>query len=441
MEILIKTLQFILSLSLLVMIHEGGHFLFAKMFGIRVEKFYLFFNPKFSVFKFKIGETEYGMGWIPFGGYVKLSGMMDESVDKEQMKLPPKDYEFRSKPAWQRLLVMIGGVLMNILTAFIIYICMSFNYGEQYIKNEDVRYGYEFSELGQQIGFENGDKIISVDGKTFDNYMKVREAIIISNPKEVLVERNGEQIKVVMDEKNIEPLLKDYLFQIRNVYVVDSVMAGSGAAEGGLLKGDSLVGIDGVAMVFGDEFKTVFQSNKDSVLMIDVVRDSAGVKVAKALPVKVSNEGMVGIFSDAIRGMQVTEVKYNFFQSIGNGVERTFGMVSSYVDQMKLVFNPSTGAYKQLGSVISMGSVFAPQWDWFRFWNMTALFSVILAVMNILPIPALDGGHVVFLIYEVIARRQPNEKFMEYMQIAGMVLLFALMAFALGNDILRLFIK
>lgn len=441
MEILIKALQFILSLSLLVMIHEGGHFLFAKMFGIRVEKFYLFFNYKFSLFKFKVGETEYGVGWIPFGGYVKLAGMMDESMDKEQMKLPPKDYEFRSKPAWQRLLVMIGGVLMNILTAFVIYICMSFTYGEQYIKNEDVKFGYEFSELGQKIGFQNGDKILSVDGKTFDNYMKVREAIIISNPKEVLVERNGEQVAVVMDEKNIEPLLKDYLFQIRNVYVVDSVMTGSGAAEGGLMKGDSLVGINGVAMVFGDEFKKVFQSNKDSVLMIDVVRDSAGVKVAKALPVKVSSEGMVGIFSDAIRGMQVTEVKFNFLQSIGNGVERTFGMVSSYVDQMKLVFNPSTGAYKQIGSVISMGSVFAPQWDWFRFWNMTALFSVILAVMNILPIPALDGGHVVFLIYEVIARRQPNEKFMEYMQVVGMVLLFALMAFALGNDILRLFIK
>lgn len=441
MEILIKALQFILSLSLLVMIHEGGHFLFAKMFGIRVEKFYLFFNYKFSLFKFKVGETEYGVGWIPFGGYVKLAGMMDESMDKEQMKLPPKDYEFRSKPAWQRLLVMIGGVLMNILTAFVIYICMSFTYGEQYIKNEDVKFGYEFSELGQKIGFQNGDKILSVDGKTFDNYMKVREAIIISNPKEVLVERNGEQVAVVMDEKNIEPLLKDYLFQIRNVYVVDSVMTGSGAAEGGLMKGDSLVGINGVAMVFGDEFKKVFQSNKDSVLMIDVVRDSAGVKVAKALPVKVSSEGMVGIFSDAIRGMQVTEVKFTFLQSIGNGVERTFGMVSSYVDQMKLVFNPSTGAYKQIGSVISMGSVFAPQWDWFRFWNMTALFSVILAVMNILPIPALDGGHVVFLIYEVIARRQPNEKFMEYMQVVGMVLLFALMAFALGNDILRLFIK
>lgn len=441
MEILIKALQFILSLSLLVMIHEGGHFLFAKMFGIRVEKFYLFFNYKFSLFKFKVGETEYGVGWIPFGGYVKLAGMMDESMDKEQMKLPPKDYEFRSKPAWQRLLVMIGGVLMNILTAFVIYICMSFTYGEQYIKNEDVKYGYEFSELGQKIGFQNGDKILSVDGNTFDNYMKVREAIIISNPKEVLVERNGEQVTVVMDEKNIEPLLKDYLFQIRNVYVVDSVMTGSGAAQGGLMKGDSLVGINGVAMVFGDEFKKVFQSNKDSVLMIDVVRDSAGVKVAKTLPVKVSNEGMVGIFSDAIRGMQVTEVKFNFLQSIGNGVERTFGMVSSYVDQMKLVFNPSTGAYKQIGSVISMGSVFAPQWDWFRFWNMTALFSVILAVMNILPIPALDGGHVVFLIYEVIARRQPNEKFMEYMQVVGMVLLFALMAFALGNDILRLFIK
>lgn len=441
MEILIKALQFILSLSLLVMIHEGGHFLFAKMFGIRVEKFYLFFNYKFSLFKFKVGETEYGVGWIPFGGYVKLAGMMDESMDKEQMKLPPKNYEFRSKPAWQRLLVMIGGVLMNILTAFVIYICMSFTYGEQYIKNEDVKFGYEFSELGQKIGFQNGDKILSVDEKTFDNYMKVREAIIISNPKEVLVERNGEQVAVVMDEKNIEPLLKDYLFQIRNVYVVDSVMTGSGAAEGGLMKGDSLVGINGVAMVFGDEFKKVFQSNKDSVLMIDVVRDSAGVKVAKALPVKVSSEGMVGIFSDAIRGMQVTEVKFNFLQSIGNGVERTFGMVSSYVDQMKLVFNPSTGAYKQIGSVISMGSVFAPQWDWFRFWNMTALFSVILAVMNILPIPALDGGHVVFLIYEVIARRQPNEKFMEYMQVVGMVLLFALMAFALGNDILRLFIK
>lgn len=441
MEILIKTVQFILSLSLLVMIHEGGHFLFAKMFGIRVEKFYLFFNWKFSLFKFKIGETEYGIGWIPFGGYVKLSGMMDESMDKEQMKLPPKNYEFRSKPAWQRLLVMVGGVLMNILTAFVIYICMSFTYGEEYIKNADVKYGYEFSELGQKIGFQNGDKILSVDGEKFDNYLKVREAIIISNPKEVLVERNGEQVAVAMDEKNIEPLLKDHLFQIRNTYVVDSTMEGSGARLGGILKGDSLVGVNGVAMTFGDDFKKVFQSNKDSVVMIDVVRDSAGVMITKTLPVHVSSEGMVGIFSDAIHGINITKEDYNFFQSIGKGVERTFGMVTSYVDQMKLVFSPSTGAYKQVGSVISMGSVFAPEWDWFRFWNMTALFSVILAVMNILPIPALDGGHVVFLIYEVIAGRQPNEKFMEYMQILGMVLLFALMAFALGNDILRLIIK
>ncbi|MEG1553824.1 MAG: RIP metalloprotease RseP [Rikenellaceae bacterium] len=441
MEILIKTLQFILSLSLLVMIHEGGHFLFAKMFGIRVEKFYLFFNPKFSLFKYKHGETEYGIGWIPFGGYVKLSGMMDESMDKEQMKQPAKEYEFRSKPAWQRLLVMIGGVLMNIITAFVIYICMSFSYGESYIKNEDVKYGYEFSDLGQKIGFVNGDKILSVDGQTFDNYMKVREAIIISNPKEVLVERGGEKVVVPMDKKNIEPLLTDYVFQIRNTYVVDSTMVGSGAAVGGLMKGDSLVGINGVTMIFGDEFKTIFQSCKDSTLMIDVIRDSMGVKVAKSLPVKVSDEGMVGIFSDPIRGIAITEVDYNFFQSIGKGVDRTFGMVTSYVDQMKLVFTPSTGAYKQIGSVISMGSVFAPVWDWFRFWNMTALFSVILAVMNILPIPALDGGHVMFLIYEVVARRQPNEKFMEYMQVAGMVLLFALMAFALGNDIFRLLIK
>ena len=440
MEILIKAVQLILSLSLLVVLHEFGHFAFAKLFGIRVEKFYLFFDAKFALFKKKIGETEYGIGWIPFGGYVKLSGMIDESMDKEQLKLPAKDYEFRSKPAWQRLLVMTGGVLMNVITAFVIYIFMSFSYGTSYIDNKDVVNGYTFTELAQEIGFENGDKIVSVDGKTFENYAKIREAIIITNPQAVIVERGGSLVTVKMEEKYIERLLKDKLFEVRNTYVVDSVITDGGAFKGGMIKGDSIVGIDNKMLVFTDEYASYFEKAMDSTLMINVVRDSMGINIDKTLPVYVSKEGKIGIYSNPYRGIKITEKKYTFIESMSVGVDRTLSMISSYVDQLKLIFMPSTGAYKQLGSVISMGNVFSPTWDWFRFWNMTALFSVILAVMNILPIPALDGGHVLFLLVEVITRRKPSDKFMEYAQTFGMLLLIALMVFALGNDIYKLFL-
>lgn len=437
MEVLIKALQFILSLSLLVVLHEFGHFFFAKLFGIRVEKFYLFFNPGFSLFKFRIGETEYGMGWIPFGGYVKISGMVDESMDTDQMALPPKPYEFRSKPAWQRLLVMVGGVLMNVITAIVIYICLSYNYGATYLDNKDVRDGYVFSELAQEMGFRNGDKIISVDGKTYGDYRMIIQDIIISSPEYVVVERNGIKIKLPMDDSFIPRLLKEQnLMSLRMPMVIN----GSASQEGNLklFAGDSLMSVNGLSMVYQDEFAAYLKRFANENVSVGVIRNGE----RKFVSVRVDSEGRLGVIIDSVRAFSIykmTEKEYTVAESIPEGLRRAKSMVNSYVEQMKLVFTPSTEAYKSVGSVISMGKIFSPVWDWQHFWNLTALYSVILAIMNILPIPALDGGHVIFLIYEVVTRRTPNERFMEYAQITGMFLLLALMVLALGNDIYKLF--
>lgn len=440
MEILIKALQFILSLSILVVLHEFGHFFFAKLFKIRVEKFYLFFNPGFSLFKFKLGETEYGMGWVPFGGYVKISGMVDESMDTEQMKQPAQDYEFRSKPAWQRLLVMTGGVIMNIITAIIIYICLSFNYGTNYVDNNDVKDGYAFSELAQEIGFRNGDKIISVDGKTYGNFMQIVQDIIITTPQYVEVDRNGETVKIIMDESYIPRLLaeKDFM-NLRFPMVVYSTIDSLNAKKYGIMAGDSLYAANGINLSYQDQFADFFTEHAGEDVLISLVRD--GEKVD--LNVLLDNSGTIGVYIDKERGMnmyKITYKKYSLTESIPEGFRRAKNMVTSYIDQMKLVFNPKTEAYKSVGSVISMGKIFSPVWDWAHFWNLTALYSVVLAVMNILPIPALDGGHVMFLLYEVVTRRSPNEKFLEYAQMVGMFLLLALIILALGNDIYKLFI-
>lgn len=441
MEILIKALQFILSLSILVVLHEFGHFFFAKLFKIRVEKFYLFFNPGFSLFKFTIGETEYGMGWVPFGGYVKISGMVDESMDTEQMKQPAKDYEFRSKPAWQRLLVMTGGVIMNVITAIVVYIFLSFNYGASYIDNKDVRDGYQFSELAHEIGFKNGDKIISVDGKTYGNHLLILQDIVITNPKYVEVERAGEAVKIIMSEDYIPQLLKDKAFMsLRVPYVVAEVVKGSVADRSGILAGDSLCAADGVSMIYNDQFAEYFRQRAGSEIILSVIRGGERKEVSAIMD---SEDSKLGTYIDLERGLSIynsTVKEYNLVESVPEGFRRAKNMVTSYIDQMKLVFNPKTEAYKSVGSVISMGKVFDSEWNWWRFWNLTAMYSVVLAVMNILPIPALDGGHVVFLLYEVVTRRSPNEKFMEYAQMCGMFLLLALIVMALGNDIYKLFV-
>lgn len=440
MEILIKALQFILSLSILVVLHEFGHFFFAKLFKIRVEKFYLFFNPGFSLFKFKLGETEYGMGWVPFGGYVKISGMVDESMDTEQMKQPAQDYEFRSKPAWQRLLVMTGGVIMNIITAIIIYICMSFSYGSSYVDNKDVKEGYAFSELAHEIGFRNGDKIISVDGKTYGNYRLIVQDIIISNPEYVEVDREGENVKIIMNESYIPRLLGEKSFmELRFPMVVSSTMDGSVAQVSGVMAGDSLVAANGIPMRFQDEFSKFFTERAGQPIVLTLIRNGELTDLNMTL----DESGTIGVYIDIERASgiyNITFKEYTFLESIPEGFKRAKDMVTNYIDQMKLVFNPKTEAYKSVGSVISMGKIFSPQWDWAHFWNLTALYSVVLAVMNILPIPALDGGHVMFLLYEVVTRRSPNEKFLEYAQMVGMFLLLALIILALGNDIYKLFI-
>ncbi len=443
MEVVIKALQFILSLSILVVLHEFGHFFFAKLFKIKVEKFYLFFNPGFSLFKFRIGETEYGMGWIPFGGYVKIAGMVDESLDTEGFASPPQHYEFRGRPAWQRLLVMIGGVLMNLITAIIIYIFMSYSYSSVYIDNKDMYDGYAFSELAKEIGFQNGDKILSIDGKKYGNYELIAQDITISNPEYVEIIRNGSVVKLQFDSDFIPRLLKqaqvEPFLSPRMPMVIAGVDEDGVAARAGILAGDSLISMNGIKLKYHDQFATHLKELANQTVTVELVR---GVNTLTATA-KLNDSGLLGVTIDKIRGIKtynVTEQSYTFLESIPEGFRRAKNMIVSYIDQMKLVFNPKTEAYKSVGSVISMGKIFSAVWDWKHFWGLTALYSIVLAVMNILPIPALDGGHVVFLLYEVIARRTPNEKFMEYAQLVGMLLLFALILLALGNDIYKLFV-
>lgn len=445
MEIVIKILQFILCFSLLVLLHELGHFLFAKLFRIRVEKFYLFFNPWFSLFKFKIGETEYGMGWVPFGGYVSISGMIDETKNADQLASEPQPYEFRSKPAWQRLLVMVGGVLMNILTAIVIYIFMSYSQGSSYIDNKDVRDGYVFTPTALAMGFRDGDRIVSVEGKQYDNYMKIREAIIINTPQYVEVERGGEIVRIPVSEEDVPKLLKDQLFmELRQIAVVDSVVAGYPAEAAGLKKGDSIVAVNGTPIQYFDQAQAIIRESANQYIELGVIRKENDSLALKNLSVAVTAEGTVGItadFAKTIGHYKVTEKDYTFIEAIPRGFELTYNMCASYVNQMKLIFSPKTEAYKSVGSVLTMGSLFPETWDWLRFWNLAALFSIILAVMNLLPIPALDGGHVMFLLFEMITGRKPGDKFLERMQTIGIFLLLGLMALAFWNDISRFFLK
>ena len=446
MDTVIKILQFIVSLSLLVIIHEFGHFLFARLFKTRVEKFYLFFDPWFSLFKFKKGDTEYGIGWVPFGGYVKISGMIDESMDTEQMKSPPQPYEFRAKPAWQRLLIMVGGVVMNVVFALIIYIGMSYKWGETVLENKDIVYGYTFNSLGQEMGFRNGDRIVDIDGKPATEYLDVLKSILISQPEYVTVDRNGQKIRIDITDESINRLLQSAdstsLLMPRIPFVVGSVVSGSGAAQAGLHPGDSLISYNGTPITFFDQYSSAFHAAPGDTVTLGLVRKTDGITKISTLPVKVSAEGTIGVYPRTIDSMLTFSThNYSLLESIPAGFKRTGAEISSYIDQIKLLFNPKTEAYKSLGGVITMGSIFPTEWDWQRFWSITAFLSIILAVMNILPIPALDGGHVLFLLVEVITRRKPSDKFLEYAQIVGMFIIFALMIFATGNDIYRFFIK
>lgn len=441
MEVFIKVLQVIACFSLLVLIHEFGHFLFAKIFHTRVEKFYLFFNPWFSIFKFRIGETEYGMGWVPFGGYCKIAGMVDESMDKDQMKSEPQPWEYRSKPAWQRLLIIVGGVMMNILLAIGIYIGITYAWGDSYIKTKDVEHGFMFSEVAHEIGFRDGDKIISVGGEFVDNYGQIPALILLDDAREVQVERGGKPVTVTIDKQYIKAMLKDKEFiNLRTPFVVGKVMPEGGAAVGGLMAGDSLVAVDSVPMRWFDEFRTAFTAHKGDTALVTFIRN--GERLTAAVPV--SEEGQVGAY---LAGTNLADIytvstrQYSFLEAIPVGFGRAFTSIGSYLKQLKLIVSPETEAYKSVGGIIAMGNFFPAEWNWLQFWQITALISIMLAVLNILPIPMLDGGHMVFILYEMITRRTPSDKFMERAQLVGMIIVFGIVILANGNDILKLIFK
>ncbi len=434
---LIKAAQLMLSLSILVFIHELGHFFFARLFKVRVEKFYLFFDPWFSLFKYKPknSDTEYGVGWLPLGGYVKIAGMIDESMDKEQMAQPEQPWEFRSKPAWQRLLIMTAGVINNFVLALIIYSMITWVWGETRLPMKNIGNGLVYSEIAHNAGFIDGDLPLNADGKEI--YTFSGETIrMLAEAREVEVLRNGEIVKLTLPEDLMLQLLgaNQRFASCRMPVVIDEAIVGYGAYNAGMQKGDSIISVNGIATPDFSDFTIQLGNNKGQSADIAYIRN--GEK--RSTTVSVNEEGKIGVSLIPATTFYPTETVYfGFFESIPIGIKKGFDTLAGYVSDFKYVFTKE-GA-NSLGGFGTIGSIFPSVWNWEAFWQMTAFLSIILAFMNILPIPALDGGHVLFLLYEVITRRKPNEKFMEYAQITGMALLFGLLIYANINDIIRFF--
>jgi len=441
MVILIKVLQLLLSLSILVIIHEFGHFTAAKIFKTKVEKFYLFFNPWFSIFKFKYKETEYGMGWLPLGGYVKIAGMIDESMDKEQMKKPPQPWEFRSKPAWQRLIIMLGGVTMNVVLAIVIYIGLLAYFGEEYLPTKEVnRYGVVADSLAHNMGFRNGDKILSIGGKQVKNFQKITMEIVLNEAQTATVLRDGQNVIIHFPPGSLSKLIKQKpssFLSPRIPFIAGKFAKNSPAKKAGLHVGDTVLGINGKYLPYFNAFREAIQKHKNQEIILIAKRGNDTLH----LPVHLGSNGLIGVWPQANFGnlFHLNQKKYTFFQAIPAGFDRTWSSIGNYLKQLKLIFSPKVKAYESVGGFIAIGNIFPAVWHWESFWRLTAFLSIMLAILNILPIPALDGGHVLFLLYEIIARRKPSDKFLENAQIVGMVILFTLLILANGNDILKLF--
>lgn len=445
MEIFIKVSQFILSLSILIVLHEFGHYIPAKIFKTRVEKFYLFFDYKFSLFKKKIGETVYGIGWIPLGGYVKISGMIDESMDTDQMKEEPKPWEFRSKPAWQRLIIMLGGVTVNFLLGIFIYILMMNIWGEKYLPNENLKDGiWVQNELGEELGLQTGDKILSIDGEPVEKFNSLFIEFINGNT--YTIERNGEIIKKDIPVDFISQLVdrekeEANFLSPRMPFVIGKVMDSSANVNSGLQPKDLVVAVNNTPVKYFDQVANTLDQHKNETVTFTVKRQD----IEANIDVKVNDEGKIGVMlagtsADDLEKLgyyQFKTNKYSFIEAVPAGFKKAYDTFASYLKQLKKIFNPETGAYKGLGGFISIGSIFPSTWDWQSFLSITAFLSIMLGVMNLLPIPALDGGHVVFTLYEMISGRKPSDKFLEYAQIAGFIFLIALLLFANGNDIYR----
>ena len=435
--ILIKTLQFFASLSLLVIIHEFGHYITARMFKIRVEKFYLFFNPWFTIYKRKWGETEYGIGWLPLGGYVSLAGMIDESLNVEQMKQEPQPWEFRNKPAWQRLIVMLAGIFMNVILAMFLYSMIMFTWGESYYHNDDIVYGYNFSERAEGYGFQDGDKIVSIDGESIGNINNIREMLIVANDdRTVKVSRGGVEHDIVIPLSELVAMREDgsimEFMQINMPFVIAEVASDS-ARDAGIEVGDMVIAVDGTPATDFLYAKELLEARANSTVAITAIR---GVSDTITLNMPLDESGRMGVLT---HGIVPRTREYGFFESIPAGISLAGEKIASYWQQLKMIFNPETKSYKEVGGFIAIGSIFPDTWNWYSFWSLTAFLSVILAVMNILPIPGLDGGHALFTLWEIITRRKPSDKFLEIMQYIGFGLLILLLTYANANDIIRLF--
>ncbi len=443
MELVIKLSQFLLSLSLLIILHELGHFIPAKLFKTRVEKFYLFFDVKFSLLKKKIGETEYGIGWLPLGGYVKISGMIDESMDKAQMALPPQPWEFRSKPAWQRLIIMLGGVTVNFILAFIIYIGMAYAYGDLYLNNSELKDGIAVtSSVGEELGFKTGDKIIAVDGEKIAHFDDIPMRLLFS--KSALINRDGKELTLNFPVDLIDKVLKGDrkrpFIGLREPLMIGAVMDSS-ANNKVFLPKDRIQSVNGVPTKYSDQVIEMLNTNKNKSVDIIVIRNEKPV----AVKAQINQEGKLGIgmASLGVKSLEklgyyeFSKLEYGFFESFSVGIEKGKNQLIGYGAQLKAIFNPSTGAYKGVGGFKAIFDIFPSTWSWEVFWNITALLSIMLGVMNLLPIPALDGGHVLFLVYEMVSGKKPSDKFLENAQMVGFFLLISLLLFANGNDIYK----
>lgn len=440
MDTVIKILQVVLALSILILVHEFGHYFFARLFKIRVEKFYLFFDAWFSLFKYKPknSDTEYGIGWLPLGGYCKISGMIDESMDKEEMKEAPKPWEFRSKPAWQRFFVMFGGVFFNFILAILVYSGTLFTWGEEYLKTRDAIYGVQCNQLALDLGFKNGDKIISLDEISVEKFHEIQVIMARNQSKSAVVERGDTIITLDLDQSLLPKVLTTPgMFTIRIPFEIASIPDTTQNAQKGLMPGDRIVAIDSIEVSIVQDVQQMLQERKGLIIAATIQRQ--GVLYTKEL--QVDNEGRLGIVleGDISKFFNVTTQDYTLFASIPAGFSKASSTIGNYFKELGLIFSPKTEAYKSVGSFISIGKIFPSSWQWEIFWNITAWLSIMLAVVNLLPIPALDGGHILFLIFEIITGKKPSDKFLEYAQVAGMIILFGIMFLAFGNDIYRLF--
>ena len=435
-----KTAQFILSFSIIVVLHELGHFIPARLFGARVEKFYLFFNPGFSLWKKKIGDTEYGLGWIPFGGYVKISGMIDESMDKEQMNKAPESYELRSKPAYQRLIVMLGGVIVNVILAIVIFIGIAWFWGDNFLPAKNLSYGIHPTEISKKMGLQDGDIIVGLDQKELKDFFELESKIVLEDAKTIQIKRGDSTLSLAipttvaaeLSNANNATAFVLPLFPV----IVDSIGKSAVMVEGSFQKNDTLLSINGESVKYQHEFIEVKKKYSDSLVTVIAKRGMDTVTVRTLI----NNKAQLGLFVKLpMQLFQTVHQEYSFAEAIPTGIQRCFTTLDNYVTGIKQIFTGKVNPNDSLGSLISIGNTFPSQWDWERFWTLTAVFSIVLGFMNVLPIPALDGGHALFILFEMITGRKPSDKFMEYAQIAGMILMFGLMLYALGLDFWRLF--